>query len=193
MIEAKEQWCAWTSNIKDDLLRCDISEEQQDIGDKIAQILGAGSEHELLNASPLQIDLYTALLSNPNQGGKNLEANFHDYVNLHSYRDESNPFGEMKQYYPPCRKIWDMLPDGVRLSRGEREWVWVQAVLNAAPHSDDIEYEWVKRHTDTESMTIIGKGTVAIKGSIPSEVIGTINDVYLLLSQGRYCPFVLRD
>lgn len=187
MIKTKEQWEYWINSIIQDLKTCDITLSQDEVGTELARLIGFECT-ALDQSEPLDIDLYLSLVATDDK--VNLETAFHTYANLNSYLDESNPLGGMKSYYPPCRTIFSLLPQGVLLSSGEAEWYWTNILLNATCviEPDVIQLEWVSLH-ENATFELNGDGRMKVEG-IDSKIIHSINDVYIHLSNGRFTPLI---
>ncbi len=190
MITTKQQWDSWLGAILVDLLACEIKEDRSALAEKLTVILGLESESKLLK-SPIQIDLYPHILQQIDR--TDLESRFHDYVNLNSYLPEDDPFAPMKHYYPPCRSIFSLLPEGVVLSRGECEWWWTNLVLNNFMDSDGEELLSLDYtgYYDQMTLTTASNGKMRVSGDIPEAIIVEVNSACFTRSRGRFEPFII--
>lgn len=187
MIKTKQQWKSWINSIVQDLNTCDITLSQDEVGSELARLIGF--EFTALDDSkPLDIDLYSSLVAIDDKA--NLETAFHAYANRNSYLDESTLLGSMKKYYPPCRKVFSLLPKGLLLSSGEAEWYWTNILLNSTcvMEPDVIELEWLSHH-EKANFELNGDGRMKVEG-IDSKIIDAINEVYTHISNGRFTPLI---
>lgn len=187
MITTKKQWQGWIKAILLDLAKCEITETQTSIGDKLANLLGYTSENDLLESKPLKVDFYPSII-----GDNDLETAFHSYVNRNSYIPEDDPFASTKLYYPPCRTILPLLPKGITLSPNMVEWVWVNIVLNASLDRDGEELlpiDIVKEHKSLQLTTDVDGRYVA--SGIDEQTIAQVNNACFMVSRGRFEPFII--
>lgn len=189
MITTKQQWNGWLDAIMDDLSACGVNAERDSVADKLAEILGTSSESELM-VLPIQIDLYPHILQQVDRS--DLESRFHDYVNKNSYLPDDDPFAPMQQYYPPCRSIFALLPEGIVLSCGECEWWWTNLVLNNFMDSDGEELlslEYTSYHNQM-TLTTASNGKMSVTGDVAKSVIAEVNNACFTRTRGRFEPLI---
>jgi len=194
MVTSEDQWELWISAIVEDLATCDIQEEDQALRDKLAELIGYESESKLLTIMPFKVDLYQSLLWQLGVVGTDLESKFHEYVNRNSLFEENDPLAPTRKYYPPCRSIFSLLPEGILLSPSETEWYWTKLILNA-PISFDEEIPpllgYVKYHRYL-TLTMASDNQMVVEGDIEPSVINRVNEVYFDGSHGRFEPLIMR-
>lgn len=194
MLQTKEQWDSWLTAIIEDIASSGVNEDRQSLANKLAELIGFESETKLLATTPLKIDLYPSLLGQLGVIGTDLESQFHEYVNRNSYFDENDLLAPKRNYYPPCRSIFSLLPKGITLSPSETEWYWTKLIMNAPISFDEelpplLGYAKYHRHL---TMTTANDNQMLVEGDIEPTVINQVNEVYLNGSHGRFEPLIIR-